>query len=315
MESIYLGISVVFPLLVYMVIGFTVRKIGWVSRQALAEINKVVFRILMFILVFLNAYTADMEKVFQKESMKLIALAVISLLVVFAIAWIITGKTVEDKKRRSVIFQGIYRSNLILFGLPVSIAVYGEGGVSVISILIVILIPIYNIVAAFVLNGAKRGQGGILNCVGASLTNPMVLGAVGGILFNALQIHVPEIIYTPLSALSKTATPLAFIILGGSLMFSKMKADLKPILMVSVIRLLLIPACVISIGLFMGIRGEGIVGLLCAFASPISVSSYTMAKDLDVASDLAAELVAVTTVASIITMFLWISSLNYFHII
>jgi len=67
--------------------------------------------------------------------------------------------------------------------------------------------------------------------------------------------------------------------------------------------------------LALGMRTYSLVALLGVFASPAAVSSYTMARDMEVAPDLAGELVAVTTLLSIVTMFFWIAVLRYYSFI
>lgn len=319
-HSVYLGISVVFPLIVYMLIGAILKKSGWLSDAILTKMNRVVFQIFLFALIFRNSYSLDLQSAFQKENMQLLLLALISVGVVFAGAAacckLLAAKSPSmNKKRRAVIVQGIYRSNLALFGLPVSLAIYGEGNQGAIAILMTVMVPVYNIIAVILLSDASGQKVTPLQLVKQVISNPLVCSSILGMSFNMLGISLPEIVTDVVRVLSRTATPLAFIVLGGSLIFTNIKRDIKTVVCVCFIRLIIIPMAVIGIGIGLGMRNHAIVALLGAFASSTAVASYTMAKNNEIEPELAGELVAATTVCSVITMFGWITVLDYIGVI
>ncbi len=315
MSSIYLGVSVVFPLLCYMLIGIILKKAGWLSEKTLTDMNRLVFRLFLFSLIFLNSYSVNIADAFHKENLQVLMLALAAVLAAFAISRFICGKMGISKARKAIIVQGIYRSNLVLFGLPVSLSIYGEGNQSAIALLIAVIVPLYNIIAALLLANASGEKTTGTRLVKQVFLNPLVLGSFLGLAFNMLGISFPKLIMDTITGLSKVATPLAFIVLGGSLVFDNFRKDLKAVLSICIIRLVVLPLVVIGIGITLGMRNQAIVALLGTFASSTAVASYTMAKNAEVESELAGEIVAATTVISILTMFLWITGLNYFGII
>ncbi|MFV0361614.1 MAG: AEC family transporter [Suipraeoptans sp.] len=310
MGGIYLGIRVVSPLIVYMAIGIVAKKIKILSTKTFDEMNKLTFRVFLALLVFVNSYQADLNAFFSADSLKVILIAMASIFILLSVSLIIGRQIIIDKERHIVITQGIYRSNLILFGLPISISIYGEGNQATMSVLIAVIVPLFNIIAAILLNSAKGGSRNKLTLILSALKNPLVIGSILGLAINAIGITLPEIVFTPIDKLAGIATPLAFILLGGSLEFSNIKKDLKAITCVSVIRLIILPLAVITFATLSGLKDTNIVALLALSGSPIAVSSYTMAKDAEVAPALAGELVAVTTVVSTFTIFLWVASLS-----
>jgi predicted permease len=72
---------------------------------------------------------------------------------------------------------------------------------------------------------------------------------------------------------------------------------------------------VVGVAIALGLRERHIIALLGAFASPAAVASFTMSKEMDVEPELAGEIVAVSTIMSLITMFGWIVSLKNMGII
>lgn len=315
MESIILGINVIFPLLCYMLIGIILKKSKWLSEKTLEEMNRVVFRVFMFTLVFLNTYNIDLTSIGSKENICMLILALAALALVFMIASIYCRTKKIPIKRSAVIVQGLYRSNLALFGLPVSIAIYGEGDLGAVSILLALIVPIYNIVAVILLGNASGGENIGVNTFISIFKNPLVTGTVFGLIINILPLTLDGVVLNTVESLAKVATPLAFIVLGGSLVISDLRKDIKDVLWVCIIRLVVIPIIVISIAIALGLRDRHIIALLGAFASPAAVASFTMAKDMDVESNLAGEIVAVSTMMSLLTIFGWIVSLKTFGII
>ena len=84
------------------------------------------------------------------------------------------------------------------------------------------------------------------------------------------------------------------------------KKNIKYILFGSLGKLIITPLIIISISIAIGIRGVYLGCILAAMASPVAVSSFTMAKEMDGDADLAAQLVIITTLLSLITIFLWV---------
>ena len=76
------------------------------------------------------------------------------------------------------------------------------------------------------------------------------------------------------------------------------------------LRLVLVPAGVIPLAALCGFRGQEMCALLILFAAPVAVSSYPMAVAMDADGDLAAQLVAYSTLLCLPTIFLWTLLLN-----
>ena len=116
--------------------------------------------------------------------------------------------------------------------------------------------------------------------------------------------------------LSRVATPLALVGLGGSFTFSAIKGNTVKLAFLLFFKLLIVPFTAIFLGAYaFGFEGAAIVTLISAFASPTAVSSFTMAQSMGGDSDLAAQTVVFTSVFSILTVFIIVAitkSLNLF---
>lgn len=315
LQSMYLGFSVVFPLLCYMALGWLIKRKKWASPNTFEEMNKLVFRTFMAALLFYNTYSIDAASIFTVEHLKLLLFSLLCLAAVFLAAELGTRRMVRDRKRAAVISQGIFRSNLALFGLPISIAVYGEGRQGDLAVLMGIIVPLYNILAEIVLSRAEDRKPSLRTLLKKIFHNPLVDATFLGIALILLGIKLPIMVEHTIERLGKVTTPLAFVIIGGSLAIKDFHQDRKAITAVSLVRLLLLPAVILPVAYLLGMRGSTLICLLVVFASPIAVSSYTMARDKNIAPSLAGGLVAATTFASVLTIFLWITLLSSLNLL
>ncbi|MCL2865109.1 MAG: AEC family transporter [Lachnospiraceae bacterium] len=313
MENVYLGIRVVFPLLCFMLVGYLSRRIKWMDAASLHRLNTLVFRLLMPLLVFINGSTVDIQAVFNAENIRVLLLALPGIGIILTLSLLVCKPLISDIKTRAIIIQGVYRSNLILFGLPVILTIYGGYQVGTLSVLIIFIVPLYNIIAAFLLGNAIQKEKRIGFLFQQALTNPLVIAAISGLVYNVIfRGFMPELFLDPLQQLGRVATPLAFIVLGGSLKFTRLVKETKYLVIVCLLRLVVIPGIMLAIAvLIMGITGPALVVLTAAFASPVAISSYTMARNMNVAPNLAGDLVAVSTVVSMFTIAAWVAFLGF----
>ena len=98
----------------------------------------------------------------------------------------------------------------------------------------------------------------------------------------------------------------ALIVLGGFFDFKKLGGNVKQLVIALSGRLVIVPLICMSIAIALGFRGSDLIAMLAAFAAPSAVTSFTMAKQMKGDADLAAQIVVLGTLFSIVTIFLWI---------
>ena len=306
MENFLLALNVVFPMFFLMMLGVILKRIKMLDERSLTVMNSLIFRVFMSTLLFLSVYNIADLSAFSAKNLKLMLYAFVSILVVLVLAWLIFVRLIADKKRLAVMIQGVYRGNFILFGLAIAGSLYGDAGLGIVSILTVVTIPTFNILAVIILEYYSGKEISRKKLIKQVSKNPLVIATVIGILFLASGIKLPKPIYKSLNDISKIATPLAFIVLGAELKFGNMLKNMKYLIFVDFLKLVVNPLISISIGKMLGFQGAEIVALLAMTACPTAVSSFTMAKEMNVDGDLAGEIVATTSLVSIATIFCWI---------
>lgn len=308
--NLVVSLNVVFPIFFMMSVGYLIKKMEMVDDHSLTVMNKLVFRVFMAILLFTNVEKMDVEALLDSKNLALIIFVWAIILISTLGYFLLYRKTVTDIKKIPVMIQGSYRANLILFGIPMAASLYGDKGAGIISIAITGIIPLFNILAIFILEGYANKDASKRKMIISILKNPLIISCGLGILFVVFEIKLPNLILSPLISMGKVATPLAFIILGATLRFSSLIRNLKFIFITTFMKLIFLPFIALFIGIKLGFINEHLLALLGATGAPISISSFIMVKEIGGDENLAAELIVSSSVLAIFTLFIWIFSLK-----
>ncbi|NLK65827.1 MAG: AEC family transporter [Tissierellia bacterium] len=303
MNNFIFSLNVVLPLVILMFLGVFLRKIKIFDEDFLKKLNSFTFKVLLPIHLFNNIYTS---KISEKVDLFYVLFAVILVLGTIGILFIIIPKYENDTKNRGVLIQGLYRSNFIIFGMPLCANIFGDEGLAVVTTLIAIIIPIYNFAAVIILDLFTDDGQNYKETLVSILTNPLIIGSFVGIIASVFQIKLPSALNKTIADVAKTATPMALIALGGEIEISNVWKNIKYLVFVSAGKLFIIPGITTLISIVFGYRGVELCALLCMMAPSTAVSSYTMAQQHDCNHELAGQIVFFTTIISPFSIFLFV---------
>lgn len=303
MESFLIAINSVLPFLIYISFGYGVRHSGLVDEGFMNQLNKVIFKAFFPILMFNNTY--KIQRGFTLNP-ALVAVAVLSVLLLQAALIIIIPRIVKENPRRGVIIQAMYRSNFVLFGIPLSTTLFGEQGAILSAMMVAIIIPIYNVTAVIILemfHGEKSSPASLIKSV---CTNPLIMGAAAGLTFFFAGLGLPSAVEGVVTQFANLSTPLALFVLGGTLHFSAIRGNLKYVVPFMSVKLIAFPAIITLLALALGFDKVECFILFCMHATPVATASYSMAQNMGGDGELAGQFVVLSTVASVLTIFLWV---------
>lgn len=303
MENLIISANAVLPMCLVMALGYGTRRLGWLRREEISTINKIAFRIFLPCLLYYNIYCSDLSGSFDPL---LMAYAVGGVLLTFGLALGYTLLTEKLPERRGVLIQGMFRSNYVIMGIPVATALLGADQLGTVSILIAVIVPLFNMLAVVVLEVFRGQKPKPLHILGQIAKNPLVIGSVLGILTLVAGIRLPHILEQTIQSVSAIASPLQLFLLGAFFQFSGLKTYRRELVTVSIAKLIVSPGLFLGLGALLGFRGVAFVSLIGIFASPTAVNSFTMAQQMGGDAELAGDIVVTTSAASILTMFLWI---------
>ena len=303
MENLMISANAVLPMCLVMALGYGTRRLGWLRREEISTINTIAFRIFLPCLLYYNIYCSDLSGSFDPL---LMAYAVGGVLLTFGLALGYTLLTEKLPERRGVLIQGMFRSNYVIMGIPVATALLGADQLGTVSILIAVIVPLFNMLAVVVLEVFRGQKPKPLHILGQIAKNPLVIGSVLGILTLVAGIRLPHILEQTIQSVSAIASPLQLFLLGAFFQFSGLKTYRRELVTVSIAKLIVSPGLFLGLGALLGFRGVAFVSLIGIFASPTAVNSFTMAQQMGGDAELAGDIVVTTSAASILTMFLWI---------
>ncbi len=307
MDNIIVSFNVIAPVFFLMVLGYLlVNYTSLADRQLTKQANAIVFKIFLPCMLFYNVYQSDIGAEIQSR-IKLCIWAAGGLIILFILLCLIVPKVVKQENQQGVVIQGIFRSNYVIFGVAVVQNMYGSKSTTTAAILSAILVPMYNFLAVVALSifGEKR-ETDWKKIIMDIIKNPLILSSMLGVVFSLLGIRLPTAVDTTVQDLAKLSTPIAFMILGGDLDFSKVKGNLKLSSVVLTIKLVILPLIMIPMVAMMGYRDADLLSALLAYQTPVAVSSYIMAQQAGADGQLAGQLVVFSSVLSIFTLFVTI---------
>lgn len=303
MGSFIVAVNAVMPFLVYIAFGYGVRRINLVDENFMKNLNKLIFRAFFPILMFNNLY--KIESGFKLDG-RLVALGVASVLILQAVLIVVVPRLVKENQKRGVIIQAIYRSNFVLFAIPLTASLFGEEGSVLASMMVAIVIPIYNVTAVIILELFRGGKVRFKTLAVNVCTNPLILGALTGFIFYELRIRMPEWMNGTVAQFADLTTPLALFVLGGTLHFSAIRVNLKYLVPSIFIKLVILPAIITVICTMVGFNNLERFVLFTMYATPVATASYSMAQNMGGDGELAGQFVVLSTTASVVTIFLWV---------
>ncbi len=307
MESFYLALSAVVPMMIYMLTGGLIRKLGIFKPDQFRALNTMLFKVFIPLSLFFNVCSVDLRTVIVPDIFLFIACSIlISVLLTIPVVRVFVKKPGD----RATMVQGIYRSNFVLFGTVLAASLCDAEGLALVSALSAVVVPMFNVIAVvlFDLSKGEKIQFGTL--ILDIFKNPLVDAGLLGTVFSLLRLQLPALLESPLKTLGGVATPLALVSLGGILSFTSVAAHRRELLISVSGRLVVIPVLVLAAAALFGFRGNELIAVLSVFASPTAVASAPMAQSMGGNGDLAGEIVVMTSALCIFTIFLFTLSLS-----
>ncbi len=310
MESFFVAANAVVPFICYMSYGYLIRHLGFGDEGFYKRLNQIVFKAFFPLMMFYSLYTS---KANLSTNARLALTAVGMLLVIILLSVLLTPVFVKENPRRGVVAQSIWRSNTLMFALPLAVSMYGEEAGSLASIVIACAVPVYNVAAVFILEYFRRTEGERTSggkMIRNILTNPLIAGAIAGVLFRVLHITLPSCILKPIRSISDLTSPLAIFICGATLVLPNIRKNIKIISICVFMKLVAVPAIVTGLCYFLGFRDEELFILFALYATPLANATFPMSQNMGGDGELAGEMLAISTVVSMFTIFFWIVGLN-----
>lgn len=307
-EHFSFALDVVAPIFLVLVVGMVMRRQGIIDEAFVATASRLVFNLALPALIFVNLASLSLESVLKPDQL---ILALVLTVAGFALLWMASGYLIARPADRGVFVQGAFRGNLGIVGIALCANLYGQPGLAMGSVLLAVLTLAYNILSVFALSASNDGAApSWRRMLKDILRNPLILSILAGIVVAALGWPLPGILHRSLDYFGAMTLPLALLCVGASITLASLRHSSVLAAWVVALKLVLLPAAYTTVAWVYGFEGQALGTLFAMFAAPTATVSYVMVRAMGGNSDLAANLVALTTLFSPLTLSLGISLLS-----
>lgn len=204
-------------------------------------------------------------------------------------------------------------SNLVLLGIPFILGVLGQPGFEILSLLISVHLPTM-IMASIILFELFSRAGEPLHPLSIARTfvariavNPLIYGILGGLLWRLTGFSLPVLPARIVDALANTAGPIALFSMGASLSRFGISGNVRPALVLSMAKLVLMPAVAMLLAWLVGLPPLTAKVAVAAAALPSGVNSYLIASQFGTGQALASNQMTIATALAAVTTALWLT--------
>ena len=208
-----------------------------------------------------------------------------------------------DGESQSVFAMGGIFCNIVLLGLPIAKVTLGDAAIPAVSLVLVFNAFILWTVVTVSIEWARHGAAswaGIGRTARGVLTNPVVVGILGGTAFGFTGLALPDVVDRTLGMVGQSAVPLSLVALGLGLAQYGVREGWRQSLGIVLIKAVLMPATAYALARMIGLPPLETRVVTVLAAMPVGANVYLMAEQFKVmGGPVASSLVISTLVASV----------------
>ena len=287
--------------------GVAAGKLGWVKQEAVKGLSDLVFLLLTPALMFRTMGQVRVEQLdFTPAAAYFAGIAVL-------FGGIVLG---QGFGRRAVVLAlaGTY-SNAVMVGTALVSLVFGPQGLvtllTLISVHALVMLTLTTLVLELAVQRDQAVQTsarwrGLWLTVGRALKStvlhPVPLPILLGLAFAQTGLVLPQVIDKPLALLAQAFAPLALVLVGVTLAFTRVDSHWRGALALTGVKNLLHPLLVWMFCALLGVEGLPATVMVLTAALPIGANVFLFAQRYGVAEDLVTASVAVSTASAVVTL-------------
>ncbi|WP_422050412.1 AEC family transporter [Shimia sp.] len=286
------------PSFLLVVLGGVVR--GRLSVNAWQGLDRLNFEILFPALLFVAASQRPLEL----AQVAAIAPIVWGLLAVaLGVGYLVRPFGPEAFRDFAAGWQTSWRTNTAL--AFIAVATTDTAGVGEMAVVVGMGVPMANALAVIVLSrGGSLGLWGTLRKVAL---NPFLLASLSGVIVGLSGLRIPGPVLAPLELLAAAAIPIALISVGATMNWGALARLDRFSGAICATKLVVMPASALTVALALGLESGVAAAMVIWAALPTASAAHVLAAGFGADRELAATLVAQTTLLGAMSLTLWIT--------
>lgn len=298
LSTLEFSVSVTGPIFLLLALGIWLRRTGMLSDAFVESGSELVFKIALPALLFIAVVKTSID---QSANLPLVGYGLAATLVIFVALEVFAPVFVAPPRDRGVVVQGAFRSNLGIVGLAYCVNAYGEAGLVGASLYVGLITILFNVLAVITLSRSLHRTQGVAQLLYRITTNPMIVAIVLALLVSASGLALPRVVMQTGQYLADLTLPFALLCIGASLNFASLRDELRNTFVASAAKLVAVPLAYTAGAIALGFRGMDLGIIMLMGAAPSAAASYVMVRAMGGNGGLAANIVAVTALGSIVT--------------
>jgi malonate transporter and related proteins len=296
------SLFVVLPIFALIAIGYGVTWSGIVQQKSAQGLSDFVFVLAIPCLLFKTLAKATIPEV-QPWGYWLSYFGALAL--VWALAMLIAARVFKrEGQALAVAGFAAAQSNTVLVGIPIIVKAYGEAGAVPLALLLAVHLPV-TVTLATVL--AERRNASPYRILKSLISHPIIIGILLGSAARPFIDILPQMIWTVVDGLAGAAIPCSLVALGMTLRRYGLETGLTLPAILSGLKLLVHPALVLVLATYVFSMPPAWSGVAVLFAAcPCGINAYLFAERYKTGIGDASSAIALSTLASIGTMAMWL---------
>jgi len=295
--------SIIAPIILIILIGYVFGRTIPVEVRQLTDVS-------LYIFTSALVFSTLIHTQIPTTAILMMGTAMVMLMVVLAFIAILYGKI----KRFSPDFiSATLLCTLFVnsgnMGLPFNFFAYGQVGLEIASLYVLFNAVLTNSLGVFI---AARGRESTWSAVTTVFKMPLIYAVALAMVIRFFHIQKPQFFFRAVELLQQGCVPLLLIILGIQISKTRIAKNWHKLAGVLFLRLLISPALTFLICRLLGINGLLLKVIIIQSAMPVAISSIILAIKFDTRPNYVANVVVVSTLASILTLSLILLLLETF---
>ncbi len=293
--------SALTPVFLLILLGYVIRRRRLISESFWAPAEKMTYFVFFPALLLSNTAKADFGDL---ELLPMVAAAVLAVLLVSGLAVLLRPYLNIGGPSYTSVFQAFMRPNVYL-GIAAAVALYGDVGLTLVSVCIAVLVPLVNVLGVVVLvrhagtEGASPGWG---RAAGQIARNPLIIACGLGALLNFAGFGLPPLAGSFLEILGRAALPVGLLAVGAGLDLAALRGSGRLVGLNSAVKLLVLPGLTYAGCLAFGVSGLAVTISVLYASLPNSATSYVLARQMGGDTTLLAGSITASTLLAMLTM-------------
>lgn len=288
----------------FVVVGFAI-VVGWVlgridllGPHGRHVLGRLTFFVLSPFLLFVVLAQADVRTLFS-ALLPVSAIAAVGVILIYALVARLWWRRGTGEVLIGALASGQVNSNNI--GIPLSLYLLGSAAypAPVILMQLVVLTPI----AMAIFEAVSTGQRRAWPILRRTVTNPIVVGSVLGVVASISGIALPPIVWEPLVLLANACVPVLLVSYGMSLHGQRILGTAgrrQDVIVASALKLAVMPMTAWAVATFLFALSPGDVLIVTVLAAlPTAQNVFNYAQRFDIGEQIARDTVFITTVGCV----------------